>query len=151
MPALIREAPAAVIQPNNAVMAVNAQPLTRIAPMAKLPIASPPATNTWVITSPSVATASPIRVLGANMAAAPKQLMAEMPKMIANVMPTASRATPALWRFLALARMFSTGVGSGFRAKNCRAQAEPLPPAARAAFSACLWPSRTARPAALMP
>ena len=68
------------------------------------------------------------------MAAAPKQLMAEMPKMTANVMPTASRATPALWRFLALARMFSTGVGSGFRAKNCRAQAEPLPPAARAAF-----------------
>ena len=58
-----------------------------------------------------------------------------MPKRTAKVMPVASMATPALWRFFALVRIFSTAVGSGFFAKKLRAQSViplallPAPPA----------------------
>ena len=51
-----------------------------------------------------------------------------MPKMTAKVMPVASMATPALWRFFALVRIFSMAVGSGFFAKKLRAQSA-IPPA----------------------
>ena len=80
------------------------------------------------------------------MAAAPKQLTAEMAKVTAKVTPGQNSAWPVLLRFFALARRLSTGVGSGFLAKNCRAQ-----PAAPPLCSACRWPARMARPAALMP
>ena len=63
-----------------------------------------------------------------NAPAVPKQAMAVMPKMTAKVMPVVSMATPALWRFLALVRIFSMAVGSGFFAKKLRAQSA-IPPA----------------------
>ena len=66
--------------------------------------------------------------------------MAVMPKMTAKVMPVASMATPALWRFLALVRIFSMAVGSGFFAKKLRAQSViPLALALLLASSARFW------------
>ena len=75
-----------------------------------------------------------------NAPAVPKQAMAVMPKMTAKVMPVASMATPALWRFFALVRIFSMAVGSGFFAKKLRAQSViPLAPALLPASPARFW------------
>ena len=73
-----------------------------------------------------------------NAPAVPKQAMAVMPKMTAKVMPVASMATPAPWHFLALVRIFSIAVGSGFFAKKLRAQSV-IPLALLLASSARFW------------
>ena len=85
----------------------------------------------------SAATITPPDV---NAPAVPRQAMAVIPKRTAKVMPVASMATPAPWRFLALARIFSMAVGSGFFAKKLRAQSViPLAPALLPASPARFW------------
>ena len=115
--AFIREAPAAVSQPNTAVTAAEHHPVARVALMANSPMA--PRT---------VISAAPAALPEVNIPAVPKQAMAVMPKRTAKVMPVASMATPALWRFFALVRRLSMGVGTGFFAKKLRAQ-PGIPPA----------------------
>ena len=90
--------------------------------------------------SRTVISAAPAALPEVNIPAVPKQAMAVMPKMTAKVMPVASMATPALWRFFALVRIFSMAVGSGFFAKKLRAQSViPLALALFLASSARFW------------
>ena len=90
--------------------------------------------------APSASSSPTIMPPDVNAPAVPKQAMAVMPKMTAKVMPVASMATPALWRFFALVRIFSMAVGSGFFAKKLRAQSViPLALALLLASSARFW------------
>ena len=102
---------------DTAVPAAEHHPVARVALMANSPMA--PRT---------VISAAPAALPEVNIPAVPKQAMAVMPKRTAKVMPVASMATPALWRFFALVRRSSMGVGTGFFAKKLRAQ-PGIPPA----------------------
>ena len=118
-----RDAPAVIITPKPHASKVKMPPQNSRAVIAASVSSSPPTTY-W---------ATSCTQMGVAAAATPRQLIPTMPKVAAKVMPTASRVQPALWRFLALIRILSTGVGSGF-AKICRNQ-PGIPAACGARYS----------------
>ena len=118
-----RDAPAVIIHTNTAVTAAKHQPVIRTAPSAKLPMAA-----AFSAIKLSCRMACRTAALGVNRPAAPRQETAVMPKITVNVMPTASNAQPALYRFLALARISSAGVVSALP-NICRNQPGNIPAA----------------------